>query len=121
MVPNRVTSPKRSRQPTPANSTKATTRPWPTTASSPDGWSRKTSASSSSKTGGWDHHGSFPGESIDETLPIKCRQIDQAITGLITDLKQLGIGPYKFAFPHQGLDQRLIGVEGGNILQDIMA
>ena len=26
---------------------------------------------------GWDHHGSSPGESIDETLPIKCRQIDR--------------------------------------------
>lgn len=40
---------------------------------------------------GWDHHGSSPGESIDETLPIKCSQIDRAITGLITDLKQRGL------------------------------
>jgi uncharacterized protein (DUF1501 family) len=40
---------------------------------------------------GWDHHGSSPGESIDETLPIKCRQIDQALAGLITDLKQRGL------------------------------
>lgn len=40
---------------------------------------------------GWDHHGSSPGESIDETLPIKCRQIDRAIAGLITDLKQRGL------------------------------
>ncbi len=40
---------------------------------------------------GWDHHGSSPGESIDETLPIKCQQIDQAITGLIQDLKQRGM------------------------------
>lgn len=40
---------------------------------------------------GWDHHGSSPGESIDETLPIKCRQIDRAVSGLITDLKQRGL------------------------------
>lgn len=40
---------------------------------------------------GWDHHGSSPGESIDETLPIKCAQIDRAIAGLITDLKQRGL------------------------------
>lgn len=40
---------------------------------------------------GWDHHGSSPGESIDETLPIKCKQIDRAIAGLITDLKQRGL------------------------------
>ncbi|MHC4876719.1 MAG: DUF1501 domain-containing protein [Planctomycetota bacterium] len=40
---------------------------------------------------GWDHHGSSPGESCDETLPIKCGQIDRAIAGLITDLKQRGL------------------------------
>lgn len=40
---------------------------------------------------GWDHHGSSPGESIDETLPIKCQQIDRAITGLLTDLQQRGM------------------------------
>jgi hypothetical protein len=40
---------------------------------------------------GWDHHGSSPGESIDETLPIKCQQIDRAIAGLLTDLKQRGM------------------------------
>ena len=40
---------------------------------------------------GWDHHGSSPGESIDEGLPIKCKQIDRAISGLITDLKQRGL------------------------------
>lgn len=40
---------------------------------------------------GWDHHGSSPGESIDETLPIKCKQIDRAIAGLLTDLKQRGL------------------------------
>ena len=40
---------------------------------------------------GWDHHGTSPGESIDETLPIKSRQIDQAVAGLIKDLKQRGL------------------------------
>ncbi len=40
---------------------------------------------------GWDHHGSSPGESIDETLPIKCQQIDRAIAGLLTDLEQRGL------------------------------
>ncbi|MDE0866001.1 MAG: DUF1501 domain-containing protein [Rubripirellula sp.] len=40
---------------------------------------------------GWDHHGSSPGESIDETLPIKCRQVDQAIAALLADLKQRGM------------------------------
>jgi hypothetical protein len=40
---------------------------------------------------GWDHHGSSLGESIDATLPIKCQQIDRAIAGLITDLKQRGL------------------------------
>ncbi len=40
---------------------------------------------------GWDHHGSSPGESIDETLPIKCRQIDRPIAGLLTDLKRRGL------------------------------
>ena len=40
---------------------------------------------------GWDHHGSSIGESIDQTLPIKCQQIDRAIAGLIKDLKQRGL------------------------------
>jgi len=40
---------------------------------------------------GWDHHGSSPGESIDETLPIKCQQVDRAIAGLLTDLEQRGL------------------------------
>ena len=40
---------------------------------------------------GWDHHGTSPGESIDETLPIKTRQIDRAIAGLIRDLEQRGL------------------------------
>lgn len=40
---------------------------------------------------GWDHHGSSPGESIDETLPIKCQQIDRSIAALLKDLKQRGL------------------------------
>lgn len=40
---------------------------------------------------GWDHHGSSPGESIDETLPIKCQQSDRAIAALIKDLDQRGL------------------------------
>lgn len=40
---------------------------------------------------GWDHHGSSPGESCDETLPIKCRYSDRAIAALIKDLKQRGL------------------------------
>ncbi len=40
---------------------------------------------------GWDHHGSSPGESIDETLPIKCQQIDRAVSGLLLDLEQRGL------------------------------
>jgi len=34
----------------------------------------------------WDHH-----RRIDEVLPKKCRQIDQPIAGLLTDLKQRGL------------------------------
>jgi Protein of unknown function (DUF1501) len=40
---------------------------------------------------GWDHHGTAPGESIDQGLPIKAKQIDKAIAGLLTDLKQRGL------------------------------
>ena len=40
---------------------------------------------------GWDHHGSSLGESIDETLPIKCQQSDRAIAALIRDLDQRGL------------------------------
>ncbi len=40
---------------------------------------------------GWDHHGSSPGESCDETLPIKCRQIDRAMSGLLIDLERRGL------------------------------
>lgn len=40
---------------------------------------------------GWDHHGSSPGESIDETLPIKMQQTDRAIAALLKDLAQRGL------------------------------
>lgn len=40
---------------------------------------------------GWDHHGTSPGESLDQTLPIKCQQIDRPIAALIKDLKQRGL------------------------------
>jgi len=40
---------------------------------------------------GWDHHGVSPGEDIVNTLPIKVRQIDKAITALIQDLDQRGL------------------------------
>jgi len=40
---------------------------------------------------GWDHHGSSLGESIDETLPIKCQASDRAIAALIRDLDQRGM------------------------------
>lgn len=40
---------------------------------------------------GWDHHGSNVGEDLYEALPLRCRQIDRALAGLITDLKQRGL------------------------------
>jgi uncharacterized protein (DUF1501 family) len=40
---------------------------------------------------GWDHHGASAGEDIDHQLPIKCQQIDRAVTALISDLKQRGM------------------------------
>lgn len=40
---------------------------------------------------GWDHHGSSLGESIDETLPIKCQASDRPIAALIRDLDQRGL------------------------------
>jgi hypothetical protein len=40
---------------------------------------------------GWDHHGSSLGESLDETLPIKCQASDRAIAALIKDLDQRGL------------------------------
>ncbi len=35
---------------------------------------------------GWDHHGS-----IDKALTEKCREVDQPIAGLLTDLKRQGL------------------------------
>lgn len=40
---------------------------------------------------GWDHHGSSPGESIDESLPVKAQQVDRPIAALLKDLKQRGL------------------------------
>ena len=37
----------------------------------------------------WDHHGG--GEDINSDLPVRCRQIDQPIAALISDLKQRGM------------------------------
>ena len=40
---------------------------------------------------GWDTHGTGPGDDIVVHLPNKCRQVDQAIGALLTDLKQRGL------------------------------
>jgi hypothetical protein len=40
---------------------------------------------------GWDHHGSNVGEDLYQGLTVRCKQIDRAVTGLITDLKQRGM------------------------------
>ncbi|MCR9118905.1 MAG: DUF1501 domain-containing protein, partial [bacterium] len=40
---------------------------------------------------GWDHHGAAIGEDLPSMLPVKCRQVDRAIGGLLTDLKQRGL------------------------------
>lgn len=40
---------------------------------------------------GWDHHANSAKESIDGMLPIKAKQIDRPIAGLISDLKQRGL------------------------------
>ncbi len=40
---------------------------------------------------GWDMHGSSKGESIEHALWEKCRQTDQAMSGLLLDLKQRGL------------------------------
>ncbi|MFN0199596.1 MAG: DUF1501 domain-containing protein [Planctomycetaceae bacterium] len=40
---------------------------------------------------GWDMHGTAPDNDIVTGLPNKCKQIDKAIAGLITDLKQRGM------------------------------
>ena len=39
-----------------------------------------------------------------------------------TILQLLGLDPYKFRFPYQGLEQRFIGVEGGvEVIKEVMA
>jgi hypothetical protein len=40
---------------------------------------------------GWDIHGTGSGDDIMTQLPKKCREVDQSITALITDLKQRGL------------------------------
>ena len=40
---------------------------------------------------GWDHHGISFNVDITNGLPMLCRQIDQASTALVTDLKQRGL------------------------------
>lgn len=152
---------------------------------------------------GWDCHGTSKGDDIIEHLPRKCKEIDQPIAALLTDLKQrglldetlivwggefgrtsmnearggstflgrdhhphcftiwlagagiqkgvvhgmtdelgyfitegktsvhdlqatmlqlLGLDPWKFRYPYQGLEQRLIGVEGGvELIKEVMS
>lgn len=40
---------------------------------------------------GWDFHGTNPDSEIDRGLPKKCQPMDQAVTALLTDLKQRGL------------------------------
>ncbi|MEQ8762657.1 MAG: DUF1501 domain-containing protein [Planctomycetota bacterium] len=40
---------------------------------------------------GWDHHGVAPGEDIPNNLPLKCQQIDRAMSGLLIDLERRGL------------------------------
>ncbi len=40
---------------------------------------------------GWDIHGTGTGDDLLNQFPRKCRDVDQAMTGLITDLKQRGL------------------------------
>jgi hypothetical protein len=40
---------------------------------------------------GWDSHGTHAGDSITDSLPRLCRQIDQPAVALINDLKQRGL------------------------------
>ncbi len=37
----------------------------------------------------WDHHGG--GESLENDLPLRCKQVDQASAALVKDLKRLGL------------------------------
>ena len=40
---------------------------------------------------GWDSHGAAQGEALNHGFLDKCRQVDQATYGFITDLKQCGM------------------------------
>lgn len=40
---------------------------------------------------GWDSHGASPSEALNQGFKSKCQEIDQATTGLITDLEQRGL------------------------------
>ena len=40
---------------------------------------------------GWDHHGVAKGEDIPGNLPLKCQQIDRAISALLIDLERRGL------------------------------
>ncbi|MCG5052993.1 MAG: DUF1501 domain-containing protein [Myxococcales bacterium] len=40
---------------------------------------------------GWDHHGNKKGGDLVHGLPARCKEVDQAMTALITDLKQRGL------------------------------
>lgn len=40
---------------------------------------------------GWDIHGTGPGDDLMTAFPNKCRQVDQPIAALLTDLKQRGL------------------------------
>jgi hypothetical protein len=40
---------------------------------------------------GWDHHGTGKGDDIVNRLPKLCREVDQAMTALVLDLKQRGM------------------------------
>ncbi len=40
---------------------------------------------------GWDNHGTSPGDDLKTRLPSLCREVDQGMAGLLTDLKQRGL------------------------------
>ncbi len=40
---------------------------------------------------GWDIHGTNPGDDLVTQFPRKCKDVDQAISALLTDLKQRGL------------------------------
>lgn len=40
---------------------------------------------------GWDNHGTSPGDDLKTRLPSLCREVDQGMAGLLTDLKRRGL------------------------------